>query len=164
MKLRFVKFLTSRENEIEKKEEEAIITYFATTQLGRVQSHLSCSRPPPSIISPSPSTHPHQSASSAAPASPPPRAGRAIFSSYPLPSCSASPFLLHKLPKRKRAAAVVSSQPTQLSYPTIACGRPARRTLAPPGGPLVLHRFRFLLSLGAVHPHRAKPQENKDRK
>ena len=35
------------------------------------------------------------------PASPPPRAGRAIFSSYPLPSCSAFPFFFIKLPKRK---------------------------------------------------------------
>ena len=38
MKLRFVKFLTSRENEIEKKEKEDEIPRFATTQLGRDQS------------------------------------------------------------------------------------------------------------------------------
>ena len=76
-----------------------------------------------------------------------------------LPSCPASPFLFHKLLKEQSVAAATWRSAyllAQLAGPAVA-GRPARRTLAPPGGPLVLHRFRFLLSLGAVHPHRAKP-------
>ena len=119
MKLRFVKFLTSRENEIEKKEEEATITYFATTQLGRGQSHRS--RPPPSIplfLPPPRPPTPHP---------PPPsfpsatnRESNILQLSFP--SCSASLFLLHKLPKQQSMADGVPSQPTQLSYPTIACG------------------------------------------
>ena len=101
--------------------------------------------------------HPlHQSASSAAQL--PLRHGsEEQYSPAVISSCSASPFLIHKLPKQQSVAAVASSLPTQLSYPTITCGAQLARTLAPPGGPLVLHRFRFLLSLGAVHPHRAKP-------
>ena len=51
--------------------------------------------PPPSIpLSPPP---PPPARILRRPASPPPRAGRAIFSSYPLSSCSASPFLFHKI-------------------------------------------------------------------
>ena len=73
------------------------------------------------------------------PASPPPRAGRAIFSSYPSSSCSASPpsFFI-KLPKQQSVADVVPSQPVQLSYPTIACGTssphpcPSRWPACPP--------------------------------
>ena len=82
MKLRFVKFLTSRENEIEKKEEEATITYFATTQLGRGQSHRS--RPPPSIplfLPPPRPTTPHP---------PPP--------SFPSATCRESNILQLSLP------------------------------------------------------------------
>ena len=165
MKLRFVKFLTSRENEIEKKEEGGPTLHaLLSSQLGCGQSHLSRSYLllPPSFFS---LLHPASPARTLRrPAPPPPRAGRAIFSSYFRPAVPLLPFFFIKLPKRKSVADVVPSQPVQLSYPTIACGRPARRTLAPPGGSLVLHRFRFLLSLGAVHPHRAKPQENKDRK
>ena len=88
MKLRFVKFLTSRGNEIEKKEEEAPITHFATTQLDRGQSHLSCSRPPPFIISVlfSPTT-PHPPLPSF-----PSATGQEInILQLSLPSCSASP-------------------------------------------------------------------------
>lgn len=102
MKLRFVKFLTSRENEIEKKEggEEGeggpILARSTTSQLARNHSPL----PFPFLFIIStlpPFTQSHQPAPPTAPVSPPPRVGRAMPSSYPSPSCSASPFLLHKI-------------------------------------------------------------------
>ena len=114
------------------------------------------SAPPPSLISLSSSTPSHQSTSSVAQLVSRHGSGEQYSPAIPPQLFRFSPFFI-KLPKRKSVADVVPSQPVQLSRPTIACGRPARRTLAPPGGPLVLHRFRFLLSLGAVHPHRAKP-------
>ena len=69
------------------------------------------------------------------PASPPPRVGKAISSSYLLPSCSASPFLLHKITEaeERSVADVVSSLPVQLFYPTIALRR------AQLVAPLLLH-------------------------
>ena len=131
MKLRFVKFLTSRENEIEKEEEGGYHHVLRYPHLGRGQSHLSCSRPPPFIISVLFSPPVPPACFLRRPASPPPRVGRAIFSSYPSPSCLASPFLLHKLLKEQSVAAVVPSQPVQLSYPTIACGAQLARRSAP---------------------------------
>ena len=156
MKLHFVKFLTSRENEIEKKEEGGRrLKFQCLFSPGQSAARLPLS---PSFLHRSPFPPPVPPARILRhPASPPPRVRRAIFSSYPSPAVLLLSFFFIKLPKRKSVADVVPSQPVQLSYPTIACGRPARRTLAPPGGLLVLHRFRFLLSLGAVHPHRAKP-------
>ena len=109
MKLHFVKFLTSRENEIEKKEEEAIITYFATTQLGRVQSHLSCSRPPPSIISPSPSPPVHQPASSVTQLPLRHVPGEQYSPAIPPPAVPLLPSFFIKLPKQQSVAAVVPS-------------------------------------------------------
>ena len=113
----------------------------AVTRLGRNPALLALPFPPSSLHHFTLSLHPAPPACILRrPAPPPPRTGRAIFSSYPLPSCSASPFLLHKLPKRESGADVVPSQPVQLSCPTIACGAQLAAPL-PPGGPLVLHRF-----------------------
>ena len=91
MKLRFVKFFTSRENEIEKKEggegrSPAIAC--SVTQLAR--NHSPAPALPFSLhhfILP-PSTQPRQPTSSVAPACRPPRVGRAMPSSYPLPQLS----------------------------------------------------------------------------
>ena len=110
MKLRFVKFLTSRENEIEKKEEaEQRLPLRAPPSPARLRPELRSAASfspsfPLSLPLPSP-----PACSSTAPVSPPPRVGRAMFSSCPCPSCSASPFLLHKLPEQKSVADVVSS-------------------------------------------------------
>lgn len=159
MKLRFVKFFTSRENEIEKKEEGTAIACSAVTQLGRGKGSRSSSRPPLqlpfSLPPPSPTSpqFPHS------PACLPPRVGRVRTSSYPLSSCSASPFLLHKNTKAEERGGMdrggAPSLPTQLSYSTITWRRPARPR--PSGSRLVLHRFRFLPSLGAVRPQRLEP-------
>ena len=67
------------------------------------------------------------------------------------------PFLFHKITEagERGGRGTQPADPAVLSNDSMR--RPARRTLAHPGGPLVLHRFRFLLSLGAVHPYRAKP-------
>lgn len=104
MKLRFVKFFTSRENEIEKKEggEEGVgLPSRALSSLSqaaaRARSRFLLSPSLPFSLPPPSPTSPHRPA----PACRPPRVGRAMPSSYPLPSYSASPFLLHKLPKRK---------------------------------------------------------------
>ena len=116
MKLRFVKFLTSRENEIEKKEEEGPTLHaLLSSQLGRGQSHLSRSYlllPPSFTISLHPAQLPR---TLRRPAPPPPRTGRAIFSSYPLSSCSASPFLLHKITE----ATERGGRGTQLADPAV---------------------------------------------
>ena len=134
MKLRFVKIFTSRENEIEKKEEEG--------RHYNARCHPASPRPepmphlllPPSFLS-LPLPPPHQPAATTAPACPPPRVGRAMSSSYPCHSCSASPFLLHKLPKQK-SVAVVTWRSTQLADPASRSnysGHPARSP------PLSLH-------------------------
>ena len=137
MKLRFVKFFTSRENEIEKKEEggrRSNISCLAVTQLGRSQSPRSRS---PLLFSSSlhhsilpPSTRPHQPTSSVAPACRPPRSGRAIFSSYPSPAIPLLSSFFIKLPKRKSVERrTVAEHPA--SRPSCNRARPARRTLAP---------------------------------
>lgn len=165
MKLRFVKFLTSRENEIEKREEggrSPTITCLVIPQLARSQTPLpfSPSSLHHSILSPlsSPTNLPHP---------PPQLVGRHVppssCPSYPSPSCSTSPFLLHKITgAEERGRHCVAWYPACWpSLPTQLWRRPARPQAR---GPLVLHRFRFLLDLMTVHPHRAKQQENKDRK
>ena len=96
MKLRFVKFFTSRENEIEKKEEGGP-TLHALLSPARPRPESPLLPPFFSVIPLSSSTRPTNLLFLRRPASPPPRAGRAIFSSYLRPSCSASPFLLHKI-------------------------------------------------------------------
>lgn len=102
MKLRFVKFLTSRENEIEKKEdgeeEGPPLRVLPSPPAGRSQSSprshfcflfLSSSHSPLPPLSP---TSPHR---------PSQLVGRHVSGSscpsYPSTSCSASPFLLHKI-------------------------------------------------------------------
>lgn len=106
MKLRFVKFFTSRENEIEKKEEEEVgppsraLSLLASPRPEPRSRYL---LPPPFIIplflSPPASlarSFPHS------PACLPPRVGRAMSSSYPCHSRSASlPSFFIKLPKQK---------------------------------------------------------------
>ena len=119
MKLRFVKFFTSRENEIEKKEggEEGV------GLPSRALSSLSQSPLPlpsltiTSVLSPSTQpTSPHRPA----PACRPPRVGRAIFSSYLLPSCSASSFLIHKITEAEERGGchVAEHLACRLSLPT----------------------------------------------
>ena len=135
MKLRFVKFLTSRENEIEEKEKEDCHCVFyrhparprpEPMRYLLLPSSFPSSLPPPSPTSPL--LH-HSSFSSAT--------GRESNTlQLSLPSCSASPFLLHKITEtaergeKNRAGA---SLPTQLSYPTITRQAPS----SPP--PLLLH-------------------------
>ena len=106
------------------------ITCSALPQLGRGQSSL----PPHLLLSPSflfslpPPSPPARIPSF--PACQPPRAAKQLLS-CPLPSCPASPFLLHKITEtaergeKNRGGA--PSLPTQLSYPTITRRRPARR-------------------------------------
>lgn len=168
MKLRLVKFLTSRENEIEKKEEEGrspIITCSTTSQPGRSQTPL----PLPLLFSPpfiiSALLSPTQPTSLLPP--PPQLVGRHVSrncrSSYPSPAVLLLPsfFISNRAQQLSRGA--VPSLLAQLAGPAVAApSSPAGP--CPPGTTLVLHRLRFLPSLSAVHPHRAKPQENKDRK
>ena len=132
MKLRFVKFLTSRENEIEEQEDVDEIT--VSTIPGPAA---------PRACPPSSSSHHHPalfpslpSCPSTASACPPPRVGRAMSSSYPLPSHPASPFLLHKIPEATERGGkdrgVVPSLPAQLFYSTITRRAPSSpATLAP---------------------------------
>lgn len=98
---------------------------------------LSSSLPPPSPTSPHPSV----------PACRPPRAGRAVCPSYPSPSCSASPFLLHKITEAEECGGKdrggVPTLPTQLSYSTITGRRPARRTLVPSPNRMAATSLRF---------------------
>ena len=121
MKLHFVKFLTSRENEIEKKEGGGRgLKLQCLFSPGQAAARLPLS---PSFLHRSPFPPPVPPARILRhPASPPPRVRRAIFSSYPSPAVLLLSFFFIKLPKRKSVADVVPSQPVQLSYPTIACG------------------------------------------
>ena len=103
MKLRFVKFLTSRENEIERKEEGGRSTALAcstVTQLAR--NHSPAPALPFSLhhFILSPSTQPRQPTSSVAPACRPPRVGRARLSSYPSPAVPLLPSFFIKLLKQ----------------------------------------------------------------
>ena len=120
MKLRFVKFLTSRENEIEKKEEgEVGLTSRALPSLSQAAAIAPL---PPSSFHHSVllSLHPaHQPASSYRPACQPPRVGRAISSSYPSPAVPSLPFFFIKLPKQQ-----------SVERRTVA-GRPAYRPSCP---------------------------------
>ena len=112
---------------------------------------LFCSHPPPSIIPLSPSTQLHHPTSSVAPASPPPRIGRAISSSYPCHSRSASPFLLHKLLKQQSVEGRTGAG-TYLADPAVLLmARPARRT-HPIGWPRLLSGSNGTLSVagGAI--------------
>ena len=168
MKLRFVKFFTSRENEIEKKEgggrRSTAITCSTTSQLARSHSPrfrsplLSSSfpffLPPPSPISPL--LH-HSSFSSVTG-----RESKTLQLS--LPSCPASPFFLHKITEaeergeKNRGGA--PTLPTQLSYSTIT----GRAQLAAPcpftksGGcpPASVSRCDLSAAIGAIGKQRPK--------
>ena len=164
MKLRLVKFLTSRENEIEKKEEGE----------GALPS---CVLPPPGCglgQSPAPfslSSSLHLSILSSptilrqqVPSPPPQLVGRHVppssCSSHPSPAVPLLPFFFIKLPKQQSGRplrSVVPSLPVQLAD----CG--------PPSSP---HPCPFTKSGGrdsspvlmASSLWRVEPQENKDRK
>lgn len=73
---------------------------------------------------------------------------KAIAPAISLPAVPPSPFLLHKLPKQQ-SVAVVTWRSTQLAGPAVAGAQLARRPVHS-RWPLVLHRFRFLPSLGAA--------------
>ena len=165
MKLRFVKFLTSRENEIEKKEggEGGLKLRClpspsqAAARAPAPRSHLSS---PPSFHSLS--LHPAPPARIA-----PPQlllrhgTGEQCPPAIPLPAVLLLPSFFIKLPKQQ-SVAVVTWRSTLPADP--AC-RPSCSVRAPssPAGPrpsgssLVLHLLRFLPFLGAVHPQRLEP-------
>ena len=168
MKLRLVKFLTSRENEIEKKEEggrSTTIMRSASTQPGRSQS--------PAPFSLSSSLHLSTLSSSTIlrqqVSSPPFQlVGRHVppssCSSYPSSSCFASPFLLHKITEATRyggrRVALYSTCRPSLPVQLADCGRPARRTLAPSPNqvPRLLSGSNGILSVagGAIGKQRPK--------
>lgn len=112
-----------------------------------------------------PSTQPHQPASHY-PSLPAATCRESNILQLSLSSHSASPFLLHKLPKQKSVAIVMwrSTLPADPASRSSHSGAQLARRPAPPGTTLVLHLLHFLPSLGAVHPQHLKPQENKDRK
>lgn len=131
MKLRFVKFFTSRENEIEKKEEEGSTTTACSTipQPGRDHSPpLPLSSPSSLHLSHSLSLHP----------APPtyllrrPSLSAAtyresnILQLSPPPAVPLLPFFFIKLLKQQ-SVAVVTWRSTQLADPAVTGGRPARR-------------------------------------
>ena len=139
MKLRFVKIFTSRENEIEKKEEggkRTNIAFLATTPARPRPEPLFRSRHHPAIIPTLfSSTQSHQPTPSVAHLSA--ATGReSNILQLSFSSCSASPFLLHKITEaaergeKNRGGA--PTLPTQLSYSTIT----GRAQLA---APLLLH-------------------------
>ena len=163
MKLRFVKFLTSHENEIEKKEEggrRSNISCLAATQPGRTQT----SAPAPTSVffsshHPilSPSTQPHQ------PAPPPLQfllrhwSGKQCPPAIPSPAVPPLSSFFIKLPKRESMEGRTVAG-AQLADPAVLLNdnraRPAYRTLAPSSNRVAALR---LPSPGAVHPHRVKP-------
>ena len=135
MKLRFVKFFTSRENEIEKKEGGGRGTNITCSTI-LIQAAASAiaplrSRSPPPFIFPF-SLLPPFSASKC-----PLRRTHLVSrhvppsscSSYPSSSCSASPFLLHKITEAEERTAV-TQRGAQPAGPASRLRRPARRTLA----------------------------------
>ena len=140
MKLRLVKFFTSRENEIEKKEEEE-----GAGSPSRAPSPSQPATIAPLLLSPSPFiisfSLPPPSPANLPPPSPQ-LVGRHVpensCSSYPSPSCSASPFLLHKITETaERGEKDRGGRPACRSSCNRA--RPARR-------PLPLHQIGWLPS------------------
>lgn len=107
MKLRLVKFLTSRENEIEEKEEESgALPLRALSSLSQAAArapasaptsvffsshHFRFPLPPPSPTSPQPTR----------PACQPPRVGRAMLPAIPSPAVPLLPSFFIKLPKQQ---------------------------------------------------------------
>ena len=174
MKLLFVKFLTSRENEIEKKEEEEKEHrhYLLCRHPARPRPKLpprSCSLFLPSLPSSSPSTQLHQPAP-VAPSLPAATCRKSNALQLSLPSCSPSPFFLHKITEtaerggKDRGGA--PTLPTQLSYPTItrrAPARPQARVLPVADSPSTISAF-SCLKVRFIHierSHRKTKTENK---
>ena len=125
MKLRFVKFLTSRENEIEKKEGGGqSLPLRALPPPGQAAARATSPAPISSSLhhSPSPSTRP------TSPHPPPPSFPSATDRESSILQLSSpqlfrfSPSFFIKLPKQQSVAAVAPSLPTQLFCLTIACG------------------------------------------
>ena len=140
MKLRLVKFLTSHENEIEKKEEggrSTTITRPSATQPGRNQS--SCPLPDLTLLLPS-SFLPLPPPSSRQPATCRPSLSaatcrQAVAPAIPPPAVPLLPFFFIKLPKQQSGRplrSVVPSLPVQLAD----CG-------AQLVAPLPLHQIRW---------------------
>ena len=163
MKLRLVKFLTSHENEIEKKEEgEGALPSRALPPPSQAAASA-IARSVLALLFPS-SFHPLLPQPRPARNLPFQLVGRHVpsssCSSYPSSSCSASPFLLHKITEATERAAVTqrSAQPAG----------PASRLRAPSSP----HPCLFTKSGGrgsspvlmASSLWRVEPQENKDRK
>ena len=146
MKLRFVKFFTSRENEIEKKEEGGRSTALAcstVTQLARNHSPAPALPLLPSSfhslsLHPAPPTYllrrPSLSAATG-------RESNALQLSPP-PAVPLLPSFFIKLPKQK-SVAVVTWRSTLLADPAVTGGRPARRTLAPSSNRMAAASLRF---------------------
>ena len=124
MKLRFVKFLTSRENEIEKKEggggRSTALACSVTHSQAAAIAPLPLPFPPPTSFHSS-SLHPAPPArSSTTPVSPPPRIGRAMPSSYPSPAVPLLPSFFIKLLKRQSVEGRTGAEhlPCRPSCPT----------------------------------------------
>ena len=153
MKLRFVKFLTSRGNEIEKKEnEDGTTAPTAIIPPGRDQSLPSASLLPPSSRSLPPPVPP-----STAPACPSPRVRRATSSSYPFPAVLLLPFFFIKLLKQQSVAGRTGTG-TQLAGPAVLSNNNVARPARPP--PLLLHPIgddSHLPAQREVHPQRVEP-------
>ena len=101
MKLRFVKFFASRENEIEEKEKEDCHCVFYRHPAGPrsglpPRSHLSPPAITPLPLHPVPPARSHHR-----PSLPSATCRESNILQLSLPSCSASPFLLHKLLKQQ---------------------------------------------------------------
>ena len=144
MKLRFVKFFTSRENEIEKKEEEggalpsrAPPSPSQAAARARFRSPLLSSSFPLSLPPPSPPAR----------IPPPQLVSRHVseeqsFQLSPPPAVPLLPSFFIKLPKQQ-SVAVVTWRSTQLADPAVTGGRPARRTLAPSSNRVAAASLRF---------------------
>ena len=167
MKLRFVKFFTSRENEIEKKEEggrRPNITCSTATQLGRAQRSRSAPAPRSSLHhSHSLSLHPaHQ------PASPRPslsaatdRESNALQLSPP-PAVPLLPSFFIKLPKRKSVEGRTGEERPACRP---SCNRRAPSSPHPcpfiqSGGPRLLSGSNGALSVAGGAIGKQRPEKN----
>ena len=170
MKLRFVKFLTSRENEIEKKEEGGRRTNI-TCSTTLIQASARVHAPAPFSLSSSlhlPTLSSSTILRQQVPSPPPQLVCRHVppssCSSYPSPAVPLLPFFFIKLLKQQ-GMAYVAWRCTQPAGPASRSSQPtAGAQLA---APLPLHQIRCRDSspvLMASSLWRMEPQENKDRK
>ena len=166
MKLRLVKFLTSRENEIEKKEEGRLPSYALPPPSQATARAPLRSRSPPPFIFPS-----FPSSSFAQPATCRPSLSaatcrQAVAPAIPPPAVPLLSFFFIKLPKQQGMAYVAwcCTQPAgptcRSSQPVQPQRRPARRTLAssPNQVPRLLSGSNGILSVedGAIGKQRPK--------